>query len=158
MCRPPIPKSPPSPAVIHHANGAHEAAKSCCPRGRSKHDAHPKHALFTTPTVTATCDAPCAPQHTKSRCHFNECKVLQPGLQWRAEQSAPRVEAADPDLIASPSSARLSPALVLEQASAMGAVKIPTPLPLSKSRKLTKQELKEGVLDISIPSAAHDTA
>ena len=39
----------------------------------------------------------------------------------------------------------------------MGAAKIPTTLTLSKLWKLTEQELKEGFLDVSIPSDAYNT-
>ena len=40
----------------------------------------------------------------------------------------------------------------------MGAAKIPTPLTPSKVRIITEQDLKEGVLNGPIPSAAYDIA
>ena len=98
----------PSPAVIRHANDTRKAAKSRCPRSRSK----------------------------------RKYKVLQPGLQWQAEQSAMRAAAAAPSLVSPPSGTRPRPALARKQASTMGAAKIPTPLTLSTVRILTEKYLK----------------
>ena len=95
--------------------------------------------------------ANCAPKAAKSRCppSGSKCKykVLKPGLQWRAEQSALRAAAAAASLVAPPSVTCLRAALEGGQASAIGATKTPTHLMLSKSRILTEQDLKEGVLN-----------